>query len=96
MLPVMSFIRSLLVKDKLNVSAVKFHQPRFHQLRGVIVPGNADGLPDAAYGFCQQVHDLVQHIPVNPLGVLAKVFILDELRWFFLRRLFSTVLFRLS
>ena len=45
------------VKDKLNVSAVQFHQPRFHQLRGVIVPGNADGLPDAAYGFCQQVHE---------------------------------------
>lgn len=28
-------------------------------------------------GFHQQVHNLVQHIPVNPLGVLSKVFILD-------------------
>ena len=38
---------------------------------------NADGLSGAAYGFHQQVHNLVHHIPVNPLGVLAKVFILD-------------------
>lgn len=65
------------VKDKLNVRAVQLHQLGFHQLGGVIVPGNADGLSGAAYGFHQQVHDLVQHIPVNPLGVLAKVFILD-------------------
>ena len=65
------------VKDKLNVRTVQLHQLGFHQLGGVIVPGNADGLSGAAYGFHQQVHDLVQHIPVNPLGVLAKVFILD-------------------
>ena len=65
------------VKDKLNVRTVQLHQLGFHQLGGVIVPGNADGLSGAAYGFHQQVHNLVQHIPVNPLGVLAKVFILD-------------------
>ena len=61
----------------MQVRAVQLHQLGFHQLGGVIVPGNADSLSGAAYGFYQQVHDLVQHIPVNPLGVLAKVFILD-------------------
>ena len=65
------------VKDKLHVGAVQLHQLGFHQLSGVIVPGNADGRSGAAYGFHQQVHDLVQQFPVNPLGVLAKVFILD-------------------
>ena len=38
----------------------------------VIVPGNADGLAGAAYGFHQQVHNLVQRFPVNALDVLAK------------------------
>ena len=53
------------VKDKLNVRTVQLHQLGFHQLSGVIVPGNADGLSGAAYGFHQQVHDLVQHYPSN-------------------------------
>ena len=54
-----------------NVRTVQLHQLGFHQLGGVIVPGNADGLSGAAYGFHQQVHNLVQHIPVNPLGEMC-------------------------
>lgn len=65
------------VKDKLDVRAVQLHKLGFHQLCRVIVPGNADGLAGAAYGFHQQVHNLVQRFPVNALDVLAKVFVLD-------------------
>ena len=57
--------------------AVQLHKLRFHQLCRVIVPGNTDGLAGAAYGFHQQVHNLVQRFPVNALDVLAKVFVLD-------------------
>ena len=44
--------------------AVQLHQLGFHQLGGVVVPGHADGLAGAAYGFHQQIHDFVQHFPV--------------------------------
>ena len=66
------------VHDELNVMAVQLQEFRFNQLCRIIVPGNPDGLAAGTDGFQQDVHDLVQLLPVYP-GILGEGVILDVL-----------------
>ena len=44
---------------------VQLHKLCFHQLGGVVVPGNADRLSPGADSFKHEVNNLVQPVPVK-------------------------------
>ena len=67
------------VHDELDVMAAQFQELGLDQLCWVIVPGHPDGLAVGADGFQQDVHDLVQLLPVYP-GILGEGVILDILQ----------------
>ena len=67
------------VHDELNVMAAQLQEFCLDQLCRVIVPGHPDGLAGSADRFQQDVHDLVQLLPVYP-GILGEGVILDVLQ----------------
>ncbi len=64
------------VQDELDVMAVQLHKLGFHQLGGVIVPGNTDGLSGGAYGFQHAVPQSRPAVFIH-FGVLNGMFIVD-------------------
>ncbi len=67
------------VHDKLDVGAVQLQEAGTHHLMGEVRPGNPGGLTLRADGFHQQLHDLVQVLPIGPKPLFEAV-ILDILQ----------------
>ena len=59
--------------------AVQLHKLGLHQLSGVIIPGNTNGLAGGTNGFQHQIDDFVKLRPVNGI-VLNEIVILDILQ----------------
>ena len=55
------------VHDILHMGAVQLHKPGFDHLRRVVVPGNADRLPAGTDGIHHELHQFIQHIPIQPV-----------------------------
>ena len=81
------------VHDKADMFTAQFHKLGFHQLGGVVVPGDADSLSGGADGFQHQVYDLVKLFPVNT-PVLNEIVVLDVLQNDFPINLYGFVLSR--
>ena len=65
--------------DKLDVGAVQLQEPRPNHLMGEVRSGDTGGFPPGADCFHNQLHDLVQVLPVG-LKLTTQVVVLDVLR----------------